>query len=66
MKPIQVKGVKVEIAIPTTLNSVHALIVRSADSVIAVSNRGVDEILFAGAGEIIFEDNLVLSRVFKT
>ena len=47
------RGVKVDIIIPTTFNSVHALIVRCAENTVAISNRGVDEILFAGAGEII-------------
>ena len=49
-------GVKVDIIVPTTFNSVHALIVRCAESTVAISNRGVDEILFAGAGEIITDD----------
>ena len=46
-------GVKVDIVIPTTFNSVHALIVRCAKNTVAISNRGVEEILYAGAGEII-------------
>ncbi len=46
-------GVKVEIAIPTTFNSVHALIALCDDSTVAISNRGIDEILYAGAGNII-------------
>lgn len=45
-------GVRVDIVIPTTFNAVHALIVRCADSKIAISSRGVDEIIFAGAGDI--------------
>ena len=46
-------GVRVEVIIPTTINSVHALIVRCADITVALSNRGVDEILYAGAGDFI-------------
>ncbi len=46
-------GVRVEVIIPTTINSVHALIVRCADITVALSNRGVDEILYAGAGEFV-------------
>ena len=48
-------GLIVEISIPTSINSVHALIVRCADSTVAISDRGVDEILYSGAGEIIYE-----------
>ena len=48
-------GVKVEITIPTIFNSDHALIVDCDDSTVAISNRGVDEILYAGAGKIISE-----------
>ncbi len=51
------KGVKVDIIVPTTFNSVHALIVRCAESTVAISNRGVEEILFAGAGEIITDND---------
>ncbi len=49
-------GVKVDIVIPTTFNAVHALIVRCADSKIAISARGVDEIIFANAGDIILKN----------
>ena len=46
-------GINVEISIPTNLNTVHALLVNCDDSKVAISNRGVDEILYAGAGNIV-------------
>lgn len=49
----QGKGLRVDIVIPTTFNAVHALIVRCADNTVAISNRGVNEILFSGAGKVI-------------
>ena len=47
------KGLKVELAIPTTHNSIHALVVSCGRSTFAISNRGVEEILYPGAGKII-------------
>ncbi len=49
----ELNGINVEISIPTNLNSVHALLVNCDDSKLAISNRGVDEILYAGAGNIV-------------
>ncbi len=49
----EVNGINVEISIPTNLNSVHALLVNCDDSKVAISNRGIDEILYAGAGNIV-------------
>ncbi len=46
-------GINVEITVPTNMNSVHALLVNSAGIKVAISNRGVDEILYSGAGEIV-------------
>lgn len=46
-------GVQVELTVPTYVNSLRALIVQCAGLKIAISNRGVNEILYAGAGEII-------------
>ena len=46
-------GLNVEISIPTNLNSVHALFVNCGDTKVAISNRGIDEILYAGAGKIV-------------
>ena len=46
-------GVQVELTVPTYVNSLRALIVQCADLKIAISNRGVNEILYAGAGKII-------------
>lgn len=49
----EVNGINVEISIPTNLNTVHALLVSCDDSKVAISNRGIDEILYAGAGNIV-------------
>ena len=49
------QGVKVEITIPTTFNSIHSLIVSCDGNKLALSNRGVEEILYPGAGDIIFD-----------
>ena len=46
-------GVQVELTVPTYVNSLRALIVQCAGLKIAISNRGVNEILYPGAGKII-------------
>ena len=46
-------GVNVGISVPTNLNSLHALLVSCDDLKIAISNRGVEEILYSSAGNII-------------
>ena len=46
-------GVQVELTVPTYVNSLRALIVQCAGLKIAISNRGVNEILYPDAGKII-------------
>ena len=46
-------GVRVELTVPTNVNSLRALIVQCADIKLALSNRGLNEILYAGAGKVI-------------
>lgn len=46
------QGCRVELRLPLTLISVHALLVPANDVSIAVSSRGVDQILYPGAGEL--------------
>ena len=56
------KGCVVELRLPLTLISVHAILVRSRKQVIAVSNRGIEQILSGTEGEFIREDNSYLFR----
>ncbi len=46
-------GLNVGISVPTNLNSLHALLVGCEDFKIAISNRGIEEILHSRAGNII-------------
>ncbi len=61
------KGCTVELRLPLTLISTHALLVRTARYVFAVSNRGVEQIVHGSLGEEVhmgtgmsfhFEDNI--------
>jgi chemosensory pili system protein ChpA (sensor histidine kinase/response regulator) len=45
-------GCVIEMRLPVTLISTHALLVRVQRRVIAISNRGIEQILHAGAGEV--------------
>ncbi len=45
------KGFRFEMRLPLTLVSTHALLVRARDRLLAVSNRGVEQILHPGSGE---------------
>ncbi len=45
------KGCRFEMRLPLTLVSTHALLVRARDRLLAVSNRGVEQILHPGSGE---------------
>ena len=46
------KGCSVEIRLPLTLISVHAILVRLRKQTIAISNRGIEQILCPGDGEL--------------
>ena len=46
-------GINVGISVPTNLNSLHVLLVNCDDLKIAISSRGIDEILYPSAGKII-------------
>lgn len=46
------KGSLVELSLPVTLLAAHALLVRIGGQIFALSNRGVEEILYPGAGEL--------------
>ncbi len=46
-------GVQVEIVIPTSFHSTQAFLVTCANNTLALSERGVEEILHPGAGKII-------------
>lgn len=46
------EGCTVELRIPLTLISIHALLVQSKNQVLAISSRGVEQIVYPGAGTI--------------
>jgi chemosensory pili system protein ChpA (sensor histidine kinase/response regulator) len=45
------KGCRVEIRLPLTLVSTHALLVRATDHVLAISSRGIEQIMHPSGGE---------------
>jgi chemosensory pili system protein ChpA (sensor histidine kinase/response regulator) len=51
------QGCTVELRVPLTLISVHCLIVRMNDQLVAVSSRGVERILYSGSGTVQVEDH---------
>ncbi len=46
------QGCQIELRLPVTLMSTHALLVRIDQEVFAVSDRGIEQILYPGAGEL--------------
>ncbi|MDH3644261.1 MAG: response regulator, partial [Gammaproteobacteria bacterium] len=46
------KGCLIELRLPVSLMSTHGLLVRSGKQVFAVSDRGVEQILYPGSGEL--------------
>ena len=57
------KGCRVELQLPLSLISVHALIVPAGDHSLAVSSRGVDQILYPGAGILQREGDTLTYRL---
>lgn len=49
------QGCRIELRLPLTLISVHAFLVSANERTIAVSSRGVEQILYAGAGQVKHE-----------
>ncbi len=49
-------GTKLELSIPITLHSTQALLASCGGNTVAISNRGIEEILHPGAGKVIEED----------
>ncbi len=49
-KPNQ--GCLVEIKLPVTLMSVHGLLIRAGKQILALSERGIEQILYSGSGEL--------------
>ncbi len=49
-------GMKIELVIPTSFHSTQAFLVSCANNMLALSERGVEEILHPGAGKIIEQD----------
>lgn len=45
-------GTRITLTLPATLVSVRALLVRSGNQVMAISNRGLEQILYPGAGKL--------------
>lgn len=50
-------GTNIELSVPITFNSTQALIVSCANNILAISNRGVEEILHPSAGGIIYGED---------
>ncbi|MDG4553057.1 MAG: response regulator [Candidatus Competibacter sp.] len=46
------KGCLMELRLPVTLISTHALLLRMRDQIYALSDRGIEQILYSGAGKI--------------
>ncbi len=46
------KGCLMELRLPVTLISTHALLLRVRDQIYALSDRGIEQILYSGAGKI--------------
>lgn len=46
------QGCQVELRLPVTLMSTHALLVRADQEIFAISDRGIAQILYPGAGEL--------------
>ncbi len=46
------KGCLIELRLPVTLISTHALLLRMRDQIYALSDRGIEQILYSGAGQI--------------
>jgi len=46
-------GMKIGLSIPTSFHTTHALLISVANNKFAISNHGIDEILYPGAGAII-------------
>ncbi len=57
------QGCTVELRVPLTLISVHCLIVKMHDQLVAVSSRGVERILYSGSGSVQIEDHRLSFRV---
>ncbi len=51
------KGCTVELKLPVTLISVHAILVKVRNQTIAVSNRGIEQILTSGDGELVRDND---------
>ena len=45
-------GTRFEIVLPTSLLAAHAMLVKASEQTFVVTSHGVNEVLFAGAGEI--------------
>lgn len=50
-------GCTVELRLPVTLISVHAILIKLRKQTIAISNRGIEQILCPGDGELKREND---------
>lgn len=50
-------GCDIELRVPLTLLSIHALLVQLNSQVMAVSTRGVEKIVYSGAGQILLDND---------
>ncbi len=53
----QGKGTKIELSIPITFHSTQALLVTCKNNTLAISSRGVEEILHPGAGGVTYKND---------
>ena len=56
-------GSVIEIRIPVTLLSTHALLARSGQHTIAISNRGIQQILYSGAGNLTTQGDTLTYQI---
>ena len=57
------RGCVVELRIPLSVVSIHALMVQSKTQVLAISSRCVEQILYVGAGQVHADGNCLQYRV---
>jgi chemosensory pili system protein ChpA (sensor histidine kinase/response regulator) len=57
------KGCLMELRLPVTLISTHALLLRVREQIYALSDRGVEQILYSGAGQVQTLGNVTTYRL---
>jgi chemosensory pili system protein ChpA (sensor histidine kinase/response regulator) len=57
------KGCLIELRLPVSLMSTHALLVRTGKQMLAISNLGIEQILYSGAGQRLQVGNTTMYQV---